>query len=104
MSIETNDLVTWEELAAFETDGKIAAFVNQRHRAVMRELFKERGRLRDELSRALDISPGTVAVVKLPVPAKRLVSLVVEMNAIHGAGLRLCEHPEGWLCFFHPTK
>lgn len=46
-----NDLVTCEELAAFETDGKIADFINSRHRAVMRELFEERGRLRNQLAR-----------------------------------------------------
>ena len=72
----------------------------ERQRDEVRELARD---LRDALSKALDIPPGTVAVIKLPLPVKRLVALTAEMNATFGTGLYLREHPEGWLCFFNST-
>ena len=101
---EISDLVICEELDALATNRKIADFINGRHRAVMRELFQERGRLRDELSRALDISPRTVAVLKMPVPVRTLNGFVEALMKAHGDDLRMVEHPQGWLCFFKPEQ
>lgn len=71
--------------------------------AAVEAIVKERDEARDALSKALDIPPGTVAVLKLPLPVKRLVALTAEINATFGKGLRLREHPEDWLCFFNPA-
>ena len=97
------DLVTCEELSAYETDSKVADFINRRHRAIVSGLFN---RLSQDMPEgtSLHVVPKSLAVLKMTLPLHVMYGVIGVLMENRGEHLQMREQPQGWLCFFNQEQ